>query len=147
MNNCCDLQSKTKVKKKEVCPQCNAEQNITSYQTVLHHLKTPYVQQLDEQRGYYFCRNTNCDTVYFDTENKVFGKEDVRMEIGQKSNLDTRQICYCFDVTFDKVVLEIEEKGFSEIKEFVKSQTKAKNCACEIRNPAGRCCLIDFPKG
>ena len=31
-----------------------------------------------------------------------------------------------------------------EIVEFVKRETKSKSCACETRNPSGRCCLSDF---
>jgi hypothetical protein len=25
-------------------------------------------------------------------------------------------------------------------------QTRLHNCACDVRNPSGRCCLKDFPK-
>jgi len=31
------------------------------------------------------------------------------------------------------------------LKDFVVEQTKADVCACDIRNPSGRCCLKDFP--
>jgi len=32
------------------------------------------------------------------------------------------------------------------IKAFVVQQTKEKLCACESRNPSGRCCLADFKR-
>ncbi len=147
MNDCCKNKGVPEFKKKELCPRCNEAQNITSYQTVLHHLAQPYSHALSEDNGYYFCKNNQCDVVYFDTKGTLFELGDVRGKIGEKDHSPKRQICYCFDVTFDQVEAEIEEHGFSSIKEFVKSQTKLKNCACEIRNPTGKCCLINFPKG
>ena len=49
--------------------------------------------------------------------------------------------------TTDEVSNEFTQYGSSKTKEFVMAQTKAQNCACEIRNPSGKCCLVDFPKG
>ena len=147
MSSCCDTQLAAKHDKKMLCPECDEKQNLTSYQTLLHQLRQPYAQELNENSAYYFCRNQNCNIVYFDTAGHVFTQDDVRWVVGQKMSSSSRQICYCFDVTYDEVVKEFEHKGSSKTKEFVMSQTKAKNCACEIRNPSGKCCLVDFPKG
>lgn len=146
MSSCCESSTLMSVKKKAYCPKCSEEQNLTSYKTVLHQLRNPYAKDLNEQGTYYFCRNQNCDAVYFDVEQNVYSMEDVRHEIGQKMTSPSRKICYCFDVTYEQVADEFSKYGESRIKEFVKAQTKAKNCACEIRNPAGKCCLADFPK-
>jgi len=32
------------------------------------------------------------------------------------------------------------------IRDFVVAQTRLGLCACDTRNPSGRCCLIDFPR-
>ena len=146
MNNCCDDIAPLKGDKKLQCPECNEVQNLVSYQTLIHHLKNPNKLSLKEDSAYYFCKNPNCSTVYFGGDDLKFSRDDVRWLVGQKSTDDHRQICYCFNVTYDQIVDEFSAKGRSETKEFVMAQTKAKNCACEVRNPSGRCCLVDFPK-
>jgi hypothetical protein len=136
-----------KHEKKMICPECDEKQDLTYYQTLLHQLQQPCTKELVEDSAYYFCRNQSCDVVYFDTEGHVFTQKDVRWQIGQKMTSPSRQICYCFDVTYDEVSNEFTQYGSSKTKEFVMAQTKAQNCACEIRNPSGKCCLVDFPKG
>ncbi|MGZ4960840.1 MAG: hypothetical protein ACXV7J_16505 [Methylomonas sp.] len=32
------------------------------------------------------------------------------------------------------------------IKAFVMQRTQARECACEIRNPSGQCCLVNFKR-
>jgi hypothetical protein len=147
MSDCCDNKAPPKGNKKLQCLDCDEMQNAVPYQTLIHHLKNPKQISLPEDSAYYFCKNPNCSTVYFCADDLKYSMDDVRWPIGQKSSDDNRQICYCFDVTFDQVVDEFAATGRSETKEFVMAQTKAKNCACEVRNPSGRCCLVDFPKG
>lgn len=145
MNLCCKAPSASKYEKKMGCPQCDVKQNLTSYQTLLHHLRNPYTKNLKEDVAYYFCSNSNCNIVYFDTEDNVFLRDDLRQKVGQKTISTSRQICYCFDVTYDQITNELAQNGKSKTKEFVIEQTKIKNCACDIRNPSGKCCLADFP--
>ena len=147
MSSCCDSPSGVKHQKKMLCPECCENQNLVLYQTLLHQLRHPSCKQLNEDSAYYFCKNQNCDVVYFNTEETMFKQEDLRWEVGQKLTSTSKVICYCFDVTYCEVSKEFERDGSSKTKEFVIAQTKARNCACEIRNPSGRCCLADFPKG
>jgi hypothetical protein len=49
-------------------------------------------------------------------------------------------LCYCFGVT------KADARSDPGIKKFVMAQTKLGLCACEMRNPSGRCCLPDFPR-
>ena len=147
MSSCCNTQAVAKHEKKMLCPECNGKQNLTPYQTLLHQLRQPFTKELNADGAYYFCRSQTCNIVYFDTEGHIFTQGDVRWKVGQKMSSSSRQICYCFDVTYDEVSTEFARYRSSKTKEFVMSQTKAKNCACEIRNPSGKCCLVDFPKG
>ncbi len=100
MNNCCGPQSSSKFEKKQPCPECKEMHNLTPYQTVLHQVCSPVNQDLDEECGYYFCRTKNCNVVYFDSNNNIFVTENLRWPVGQKIALPSRQICYCFDVTY-----------------------------------------------
>ena len=147
MSTCCDDTTPDNQAKKLACPKCGTLQNNVLYQTIIHQLSSPATLNLDLNQAYYFCKNAACDGVYFDSLGKVFIQQDCRQDIGQKSTAPKRQICYCFDVTYDQVIDEFAAEGRSKTKAFVIAQTKSKNCACETRNPSGRCCLVDFPQG
>lgn len=147
MSTCCDTAASTKQSKKMLCPSCGVKQNFLPHQTLIHQLKNPKNIEVNPDIPYYFCRNSSCETVYFSPSQSSFSPDDLRWPVGQKSTEPDRQICYCFDVTYDQVVKELARDGVSKTKEFVMAQTKLKNCACEIRNPSGKCCLVDFPKG
>ena len=84
--------------------------------------------------------------VYFANDKTQYTQNQLRIEVGQKKNKTTRIICYCFDVNYETALNDIDKQGNSEIKEFVIQQTVTKQCACEVRNPSGKCCLSNFPK-
>jgi CopZ-like zinc binding protein len=131
--------------KKANCPKCGYDQRSVSYQTVLHHIVHPDNRSLNDQ-AYYFCDSAECSVIYFSNNDLVFTQDQVRESVGQKTTNSMRTVCYCFDVTAKQVIDELTTTGHSVSKEFVSAQTKAKNCACDIRNPSGRCCLVNFPK-
>lgn len=140
MSNCCS----TKKAGKSSCPECEQIQKSVSIETLRHKIISPLNQTIDEQ-NYFFCSNSVCKTVYFGENGKQYGVENIRGEVGQKQTSSSRIICYCFDVSAQQVLDEIENTGESASRQFVISQTKAKHCACEIRNPSGTCCLASFP--
>lgn len=139
MSDCCSSGCATTTDvapKKRQCTSCGEEQHEVPYSTVLHHVKTPWKQQLSEQ-PYYFCSNADCNTVYFGLDNTLIVKADVRTKIGVKETDPDALICYCFDVSRANAKIA---------KIFVVEQTKAGVCSCTTHNPSGRCCLKDFPK-
>jgi len=145
MSVCCSSKLKSDIARKENCPQCGDSQHSVLYQTVLHHVVHPDNQRLKEQ-AYYFCDSSVCPVVYFSGDDLVFTQERLRESVGQKTSDPLRTVCYCFDVTAQQVIDELTRDGHSASKEFVVAQTKARHCACEIRNPSGRCCLVNFSK-
>ena len=60
-----------------------------------------------------------------------------------QSNQDV-MLCHCFDVSESDYRTALQHGSSEAIKAFVVQQTKDKLCACESRNPAGRCCLASF---
>jgi len=82
----------------------------------------------------------DCDAVYFGEDGSVLGMGEIRGEIGQKRSGLDRLLCYCFGVT------QGDAEADPSAKAFVVQQTKQGVCACDSRNPSGRCCLKDFPK-
>jgi len=108
--------------------------------TISHHLKHPWNWQATKQ-GYYFCSDPECDVVYFSQDGSMIKTPELRTTVGVKKMNPESLICYCYGVTLD------DAKSNPAIKAFVKQKTKANECACDSRNPSGRCCLKDFPKG
>jgi len=140
MSACCTSAVENKVKiNKLSCPECEESGLAVNKKTILHHIKHPWLSKLDAE-AYFFCRNTNCDVVYFSVHAETINKKDLRTQIGIKEQNDEALICFCFGV--NKAVAATDKK----IKEFVLVQTKGAICACETANPSGRCCLKDFPK-
>jgi hypothetical protein len=50
-------------------------------------------------------------------------------------------VCYCFGFTRQDIWDEIRQTGRSTIAERISAEVKAGNCACEVKNPSGKCCL------
>lgn len=147
MGNCCssNKDKSSLVNQVVMCPSCHARAKGVGLTTLLHQVKAPLNQSLSDQ-AYFFCAQVDCETVYFTLNGLRFNREQICGSVGQKSLDPERTLCYCFDITAAMVSDEIRLEGNSSSKAFVVEQTKLKNCACDLRNPSGRCCLKEFPK-
>ena len=125
--------------RKYTCPVNGKAYAEVSPTTILHHISKPWKWKQKDQ-GYYFCTDPDCDVVYFGQDNSVIKRSALRSPVGIKSKSSNALVCYCFGVTFSEAVESPDAKAF------VLKETKANTCACETRNPSGRCCLKDFPK-
>jgi NAD(P)H-nitrite reductase large subunit len=82
--------------------------------------------------------------VYFNNEHaSYFRRQDVSVRVGVKETDDPISVCYCFGYTRQMILNEMAHTGHSTTAEKIKAEVKAGNCACEIKNPSGRCCLGD----
>ena len=92
---------------------------------------------------YYFCDAPDCDVVYFglDAEAPRFRREDLIARIGAKEKGEPIPVCYCFGFARKDIENEIAEKGFSTVADRITAEVRAGNCACEVKNPSGKCCL------
>jgi hypothetical protein len=124
---------------KHRCPVNGREYPSVSTTTILHHITEPWNWDQKEQ-GYYFCDDPDCHVVYYGQDNSIIEKNALRTPVGLKQKTDTALVCYCFGVHMN------EARADGNIREFVVEKTRERSCACEIRNPSGRCCLKDFPK-
>ena len=137
MTNCCSTSDSTQVHpKKYKCPVNGKSYKSVSSATILHHINEPWNWH-NNQQGYYFCDDPECEVVYFGEDDSTINKSSLRTEVGIKENKDDSLICYCFGVSKTA-------SSSQHIKEFVIKNTKDKTCACSTRNPSGRCCLKDF---
>lgn len=139
-NSSCDSQKEKKsFPRKHACPENSKNYIAVSHKTIIHHIKSPWEKELTEEQ-YYFCDDPECDVVYFGLEGSRIIKSELRTKVGVKEKDDDVLICYCFGVS------KAAAKQEPEIKTYVTQNTKDSLCACDIRNPSGRCCLKDFPK-
>ena len=137
MTNCCSSSDNTQARpKKYKCPVNGKSYKSVSPTTILLHINKPWNWH-NNQQGYYFCDDPECEVVYFGEDNSTINKSSLRTEVGIKENNANSLICYCFGVSK-------AASSSQHVKEFVIQNTKDKTCACSTHNPSGRCCLKDF---
>ena len=95
---------------------------------------------------YYFCSSPGCDVVYFpvDAEAPSFLRADLTVRVGAKETEDPLPVCYCFGFSRRDIGDEIQRTGKSTVAERITAEVEAGRCACEVKNPSGKCCLGDI---
>jgi len=140
MSDCCSSSCCTAASpKKYKCPVNGIECVEVSAKTIIHHIKNPW-QWTEKKQGYYFCKDPDCDVVYFGEDGSVIPKSAVRTVIGIKDKSSDSLACYCFGVS------KTEAISNPSIEDYVTQNTRVGLCSCETSNPSGRCCLKDFPR-
>jgi hypothetical protein len=92
--------------------------------------------------NYHFDAAPDCEVVYFSNEHaSYFTTMDVRVRVGIKEAEAPIPICYCFGHTVESARAETEATGKSTVASRITKEIQAGNCACEVKNPSGRCCL------
>jgi hypothetical protein len=131
MSECCRVPGDHRGSEAQ-CPGCGRKGQRVKRRTLEHLLTGSALARLTDH-PYFFCATPECPVVYFSNEaGSRFHKGDVRVRVGVKETEDPVPICYCFD---------IEATGRTAIPDYIKAQVKAGRCACETKNPSGRCCL------
>lgn len=123
------------------CPKCGSRSKRVDGVTVkslVRHLRfgSPVAP-------YYLCATKGCDVVYFSAnlDAPVYRHADLLVSVGVKQEDDAALVCYCFGVTRGQVREEVRRDGVSSSAARIKAEVKAGRCACELKNPSGKCCL------
>jgi len=99
---------------------------------------------LREVRGqhYRFCTTSSCAVVYYDTDTGAsFTRDQLRERVYQKEpGGDDLLICYCFRHTVGAVQGGNQERREAILAD-ITAGIQADQCACDLRNPQGSCCL------
>ena len=95
------------------------------------------------RQTFWLCRDPECEVVYFGDQGATLRVKDLRVEPGFKTKGNDALLCYCFHVRRKYVEAELQQSGESSAVERITDEVKADNCACEVRNPTGKCCLGD----
>ena len=145
MYSCCSGSCEME-KPVDVCEQCGARVQTVPRET-LESLLTPEAAKRLQPGTYFFDPSPHCDVVYFSNQqNSYFTKRDVRIRIGIKETEPPIPICYCFGHTVESARAEIQATGQSTVAGQITKEIQAGNCACEVKNPSGRCCLGEVNK-
>ncbi len=105
---------------------------------MLQQVRFPDNQSIVEG-GYAFCTNRDCATAYFAISDMIPKASLRAFRFDQEAML-----CHCFDISESVYRAALTDGTAEAMKAFVVQQTKDGLCACESRNPSGRCCLADF---
>lgn len=95
---------------------------------------------------YWLCREPECDAVYFGADATVLTAADMNVSPGFKSKSPDALVCYCFQHRRGDIEAELLADGHTSIPDRIAAEVNAGTCACEVRNPAGKCCLGDVRK-
>lgn len=89
---------------------------------------------------YRFCRTARCPVVYFTVDGtQRFTTEQVREHVYQKEpDAPNVLVCYCFHHTVGEV---LAAPNPATIVADITAGIQAGQCACDLRNPQGSCCL------
>ncbi len=120
---------------------------IVEHRTMLQTLKPDRFEQMGNLE-FNFCQDSSCPIVYYSTDGTVeFTADDLREKVGQKMQGDpSAKVCYCFGYTEGMIAEELKSTGQTTIPKKITQLTKTGMCACEVRNPAGVCCLGNVNK-
>lgn len=146
MSDCCLVGDGSKAPAVMACPVNGARSKQVDMLTV----KT-LVRQLPlgmPNTQYYFCEAQDCDAVYFalDSQAPIFRRGDLLVLVGAKAASDPIPVCYCFGFMRKDIEDEIVGKDRSTIAGRISAEVKAGNCACEVKNPSGKCCLAEVTR-
>ena len=122
------------------CAACGEVGRSVERKTVLQHVRHDLLDRVTDT-NYRFCAAPSCAVVYYGGDGARFVADDLREPVSVKTSGEKRPLCYCFGFTEGDARAEIERAGSSTIPARIGHLIKEGMCACEVRNPAGACCL------
>ena len=142
-NTVCDLPAqdfRRPARPMNACPECSKTGKPVQGQTVKSLLSVSLRQVQDAK--YLFCRTQTCPVVYFSVDGEqTFTVEQVRERVYQKEpDAEEVFICHCFRHTVGELrTAPLEDRN--AIEDNINTGINSGQCACDLRNPQGSCCL------
>ena len=134
MTDCCTSKEE---KRRHRCPVNGRKYPGVASRTLKQHCCSPWRDDYDTDT-WYFCADPECPVVYFSVEGRTVTQEGLRTPVGIKQRTGEAPICYCFGISY------AQAQADPGLRRFVIEETRKGHCACEVRNPSGRCCLSEF---
>jgi Zinc binding domain len=141
MSDCCSVKGTLVAPVVAACPENGARSKQVDVLTVKSLVRRLPLGMAGTQ--YYFCETRDCDVVYFafDSQAPIFRRGDLLIRVRAKEESDPIPFCYCFGFTRKDIEDEIAETGRSTVADRISAEVTAGRCACEVKNPSGKCCL------
>ncbi|MBA3943932.1 MAG: copper chaperone Copz family protein [Herpetosiphonaceae bacterium] len=123
-----------------ICASCHHQGKAVSGQTVKALLAASLREVADGP--YLFCPTPTCRVVYFAADHSHhFTTDQLRERVYQKVPTDpTVWACYCFRHTVGDIHMATLADRQAIIVDIMVG-IQAGQCACDLRNPQGACCL------
>jgi hypothetical protein len=123
-----------------ICPVCGAKGKPVQGQTVkaLLSVSLRAVRAVE----YLFCKTQTCSVVYFSLSGEqTFTTAQIRERVYQKEpESDDVLVCYCFQHSVG-AIRTASPAAHTAIVDDINTGINAGQCACDLRNPQGSCCL------
>ncbi len=138
VNEPCCLSSVGREELAQRCPTSGGEGQSVRWTTLAALANGP----IPERQRVWLCTDPDCELVYFGEHGLRLSLADVRVAPGSKIG-GSGFACYCFEYSRQAIEDEVHRLGSSPTAEEIRREVQAKNCACEVRNPTGKCCLSE----
>lgn len=132
-------------KKNKLCPFCKKEANKVFPTTIKAMIKQEYKKDITNFDSFHFCSNPTCSVIYF-KDKKVIKQNELIKEVGLKEWINPKTICYCFNITKEKLIENALLYGKENVVKNIKRKIAKFKCDCKRTNPSGQCCLNDINK-
>jgi hypothetical protein len=122
------------------CSQCGQVGKAVQGQTVKALLAVSL--RAVREAEYRLCRTPACPVAYFASDGQqIFMLDQVRGPIYQKAGYDdATPVCYCFGYMVGALRAMTPVQHVTVIDD-INAGIQAGQCACDLRNPQGSCCL------
>jgi hypothetical protein len=134
---CCPTTT-TPARDESQCPGCSQRGRTVAIATVQAQVAISLRELV--AGGYRFCETRRCPIVYFAAEGEALHHEQLRERVFQKEQAGNVLVCYCFRYSMS-ALQHSEPTQRAAILADIVAGTRLGQCACELRNPQGHCCL------
>ena len=122
---------------RRTCPISNGPGRPVAWRTVA----ALALDAVPERQELFLCMDPDCEAIYFGESGLVLRRGEVREVPAHKAGGEGL-VCFCF--LHRRAEVEAEARaGTDRIFTAIREQVRAGNCACDVRNPTGCCCLGD----
>jgi len=132
-------------KDKALCPLCYYEAKRVLRKTLEALLVTDTKEKLSNLDGFSYCKTSTCRAIYFRGD-RILTQNDLNVSVGLKDDAPIKNYCYCFGWSKERIEQDIKDNGVSTAIEDIKSKMNTIGCSCEVKNPSGKCCMVDVTK-
>jgi hypothetical protein len=140
-NSTCDLTHPVQeLPVQTTCPACGQAGKPIPLETVKAQLAV--ILRSTRKVEYLFCKTQSCRVIYFSADGiQTYEVNHIREQVYQKEPENAEVfVCYCFEHRVGEIAAATPERR-AAILDDIKTGIQSGQCACDLRNPQGSCCL------